>query len=167
MLLEVICMCLHINSIATSSICARMKTNVVATSIILAVLLRIPDCSIAGGSGGRGHSGSSPSQSPSKSTYSFHCSSFWGLRLPFRILSIDLVKPGKGTRMETLGTSKHAASGGAVCFLIPILEPRPLVGSFFIGVSYCCPKGSCAQMAYTSAPKYLYRDYFKAKVIDP
>ena len=75
-------MCLHINSIATSSICTRMKNNV-ATSIILAVLLRIPDCSIAGGSGGRGRSGLSPSQSPSKSTYSFHCSSFWGVTVTF------------------------------------------------------------------------------------
>ena len=26
------------------------------------------------------------------------------------------------------------------------------------------PKGPCTQVAYTVAPKYLYRDYFKAKV---
>ena len=31
-------------------------------------------------------------------------------------------------------------------------------------VSKACPKGPCAQIAYTLAPKYLYRDYFKAKV---
>ena len=27
-----------------------------------------------------------------------------------------------------------------------------------------CPKGPCTQIAYTLAPKYPYRDYFKAKV---
>ena len=32
--------------------------------------------------------------------YSLHCSSFFGL--PFRILNIDLVKPKKGTTMETI-----------------------------------------------------------------
>ena len=26
------------------------------------------------------------------------------------------------------------------------------------------PKGPCTQIVYTLAPKYLYRDYFKAKV---
>ena len=26
------------------------------------------------------------------------------------------------------------------------------------------PKGPCTQMAYTLAPMYLYREYFKAKV---
>ena len=35
------------------------------------------------------------------STYSLHCSSFLGL--PFRILNIELVKPKKGTTMETIG----------------------------------------------------------------
>ena len=34
-------------------------------------------------------------------TYSLHCTSFLGL--PFRILSIELVKPKKGTTMETIG----------------------------------------------------------------
>ena len=34
-------------------------------------------------------------------TYSLHCNSFWGL--PFRILNIELVKPKKGTTMETIG----------------------------------------------------------------
>ena len=34
-------------------------------------------------------------------THSLHCSSFLGL--PFRILNIDLVKPKKGTTMETIG----------------------------------------------------------------
>ena len=34
-------------------------------------------------------------------TYSLHCSSFLGL--PVRILNIDLVKPKKGTTMETIG----------------------------------------------------------------
>ena len=33
-------------------------------------------------------------------TYSLHCSSFLGL--PFRILNIELVKPRKGTTMETI-----------------------------------------------------------------
>ena len=35
------------------------------------------------------------------STCSLHCSSFFGL--PFRILNIELVKPKKGTTMETIG----------------------------------------------------------------
>ena len=35
------------------------------------------------------------------STYSLHCSSFLGL--PFRFLSIELVKPKEGTTMETVG----------------------------------------------------------------
>ena len=34
-------------------------------------------------------------------TYSLHCSSFLGL--PYRILNIDLLKPKKGTTMETVG----------------------------------------------------------------
>ena len=34
-------------------------------------------------------------------TYSLHCSSFLGL--PFGILNIKMVKPKKGTTMETLG----------------------------------------------------------------
>ena len=34
-------------------------------------------------------------------TYSLHCSSFLGL--PFRLLNINLVKPKKGTSMETVG----------------------------------------------------------------
>ena len=34
-------------------------------------------------------------------TCSLHCSSFWGL--PFKILHIGLVKPKKGTTMETIG----------------------------------------------------------------
>ena len=34
-------------------------------------------------------------------TYSLHCSSFLGL--PYRILIIYLVKPKKGTTMETIG----------------------------------------------------------------
>ena len=37
-----------------------------------------------------------------KYTYSLHCSSFWGL--PFGILSIELVKPQKGTTTETIGS---------------------------------------------------------------
>ena len=37
----------------------------------------------------------------SKSTCSLHCSSFLGL--PYRILIICLVKPKKGTTMETVG----------------------------------------------------------------
>ena len=37
------------------------------------------------------------------STYSLHCSSVFGL--PFRVLYIDLVKPKKGTTMETIGSS--------------------------------------------------------------
>ena len=36
-----------------------------------------------------------------KHTYSLHCSSFLGL--PCRILNIELVKPEKGTTMETIG----------------------------------------------------------------
>ena len=35
-------------------------------------------------------------------TYSLHCSFFLGL--PFRILNIDLLKPEKGTTMETIGS---------------------------------------------------------------
>ena len=37
----------------------------------------------------------------SEPTYSLHCSSFLGL--PFRFLNINLVKPKKGTTMETIG----------------------------------------------------------------
>ena len=37
----------------------------------------------------------------SEVTYSLHCSSFLGL--PCRILNIDLLKPKKGTTMETFG----------------------------------------------------------------
>ena len=37
----------------------------------------------------------------SEPTYSLHCSSFVGL--PFGILNIELVKPKKGTTMETIG----------------------------------------------------------------
>ena len=39
-----------------------------------------------------------------KYTYSLHCSSFLGL--PFRILNIELVKPKKGTTMETIGKKR-------------------------------------------------------------
>ena len=38
-------------------------------------------------------------------TYSLHRSSFLGL--PFRILNIELVKPKKGTTMETRGTTRR------------------------------------------------------------
>ena len=41
-------------------------------------------------------------------TYSLHCSSF--LRLPFRILNIDLVKQKKGTTMETIGITRHPST---------------------------------------------------------
>ena len=40
-------------------------------------------------------------RSPLQATYSLHCSSFLGS--PFRILIIYLVKPKKGTTMETIG----------------------------------------------------------------
>ena len=56
-------------------------------------------------------------------TYSLHCSSFLGL--PFRILHIELVKPKKGTTMETIGKGQgpkilrfrlsHLASPGKIC----------------------------------------------------
>ena len=36
-------------------------------------------------------------------TYSLHCSSFLGL--PYRILIVYLVKPKKGTTMETVGSA--------------------------------------------------------------
>ena len=39
-------------------------------------------------------------------TCSLHCSSFLGL--PYRILIIYLVKPKKGTTMETIGTVEEA-----------------------------------------------------------
>ena len=42
-----------------------------------------------------------------KGTYSLHCSSFLGL--PFRILHLELVKPKKGTTIETIG--QYAPSG--------------------------------------------------------
>ena len=45
---------------------------------------------------------------------SLHCSSFLGL--PFRILNMKLVKPKKGTTMETIGVVQYeismAARGG-------------------------------------------------------
>ena len=46
---------------------------------------------------------------------SLHCTSF--LRLPFRILNIGLVKPKKGTTMETTGTSKPIPEGPDVGLL--------------------------------------------------
>ena len=36
--------------------------------------------------------------------------------------------------------------------------------NFDLGVWGVFPKGPCTQIVYTLAPKYLYRDYFKAKV---
>ena len=42
-------------------------------------------------------------------TYSLHCSSFLGL--PFRILNTKLVKPKKGTTMETIGRVEIIGSG--------------------------------------------------------
>ena len=42
-------------------------------------------------------------------TYSLHCSSFLGL--PFRILNIDLVKPKKGTTVETMVSLKTRVPG--------------------------------------------------------
>ena len=48
---------------------------------------------------GFGESGSQPCRL--HSTYSLHCSSFLGL--PYRILIMYLVKPKKGTTMETIG----------------------------------------------------------------
>ena len=47
-------------------------------------------------------------------TYSLHCSSFLGL--PFGILNIELVKPKKGTTMETIGSYILPAPGIFVCF---------------------------------------------------
>ena len=38
---------------------------------------------------------------PESPTYSLHCSSYFGL--PYRILTIIMVKPKKGTTMETIG----------------------------------------------------------------
>ena len=43
----------------------------------------------------------SPKDADAYITYSLHCGSFWGL--PFRIRNIILVKPKKGTTMETKG----------------------------------------------------------------
>ena len=47
------------------------------------------------------------------STYSLHCSSFFG-GLPFRILTIKLVKPKKGTTMETIGRSVESWRRGSM-----------------------------------------------------
>ena len=65
---------------------------------------------------GRGDLGGAPCfhylaclQDPVSNTYiaySLHCSSFLGL--PFRILNIDLVKPKKGTTMETIGSCRSS-----------------------------------------------------------
>ena len=49
-------------------------------------------------------------------TYSLHCSSFLGL--PYRILVIYLVKPKKGTRMETIGINIPVTR-------ITRIEPKP------------------------------------------
>ena len=45
------------------------------------------------------------SPTPQTSSYSLHCSSFLGL--PFGILNINMVKPKKGTIMETIGNTKN------------------------------------------------------------
>ena len=42
-------------------------------------------------------------------TCSFHCISFLGL--PFRILNVELVKPKKGTTMETIGSPNSLELG--------------------------------------------------------
>ena len=42
-------------------------------------------------------------------TYSLHCSSFWGL--PFRIPNLELVKPKKGTTMETIRRPRSLHQG--------------------------------------------------------
>ena len=51
------------------------------------------------------------------------------------------------------GSGAHGFSG---------LGARRLWCLGFRGVGV--PKGPCTQIVYTLAPKYLYRDYFKAKV---
>ena len=47
-------------------------------------------------------------ESLNKFTYSLHYSSFLGL--PYRILNIILVKPKKGTTMETIGKAHRSKS---------------------------------------------------------
>ena len=48
--------------------------------------------------------------------------------------------------------------------------PTYLLSSYYTAtwtlwvVVYTSPRGPCTQIVYTLAPKYLYRDYFKAKV---
>ena len=48
--------------------------------------------------------------------------------------------------------------------------PHGIPGALMVQVpnyhilSQLIPKGPCTQIAYTLAPKHLYRDYFKAKV---
>ena len=54
----------------------------------------------------------------SEFTYSLHCSSFWGL--PYRILLIYLVKPKKGTTMETIGRGSDFDFGSR---LVPSTHP--------------------------------------------
>ena len=52
-------------------------------------------------------------------TCSLHCSSLSGL--PFRILSIKLVKPKKGTTMETTGTGTVSNTLNKVLYCLLIL----------------------------------------------
>ena len=42
------------------------------------------------------------------------------------------------------------------------VQRRARLDAFFLGPVF--PKGPCAQLVYTLAPKYPHRDYFKAKV---
>ena len=64
----------------------------------------------------------SGSVNPQYHTYSLHCSSFLGL--PYRILIIYLVKPKKGTTMETIGTlcTKHHETYIPEAFLVQVLH---------------------------------------------
>ena len=53
---------------------------------------------------------------------------------------------------------RTAAFGIKVRFFL-VCTPR-----FALRLQGVCPKGPCAQLVYTLAPKYPYRDYFKASV---
>ena len=91
---------------------------------------------------------------PPSLTYSLHCSSFLGL--PFRILNIELVKPKKGTTMQTTGSFAYGPSWCAFG-----------VSGWVGGVSRQVFKAIGGFFQSTPEPQitYLFKDLYKDFII--
>ena len=61
---------------------------------------------------------------------------------------------------HSITACRHVASFSAPSSVAGSIASKDLM----LTASVCCPKGPCTQIVYTLAPKYLYRDYFEAKV---